>query len=71
MQTTRGTLVECDPTLKEFLRFLGQTHGFILLEIDSTHLLIKPGWEERIHQELSEYHRNNTFVSEDNQLKKK
>lgn len=50
----KGTLIQCDPSIKALIiQIDGQRNDIILEELDDTHLLVEPNKIEFIKQELN------------------
>lgn len=60
---TPGTLLSCDPTIKQFLLLLDKEHKFVLRDIDDSHLLIQKAAMDMIMVEIDKLHNENTYVS--------
>lgn len=67
-----GTLLTCDPTIKQLILHRNNSEHFIIADIDDTHLLIQPGerTESVIIKMVEDHHRSLTFVVEETKVKR-
>lgn len=65
VNVTKGTLLECDPAVKQFVLHLDATHAlgaqFVLEDLDETHLFIASGMVPRLQAKLDELMRENSY----------
>ncbi|GAA6064085.1 hypothetical protein JCM10212_003443 [Sporobolomyces blumeae] len=55
VKATRGTLITCDPAVKQILLQLDENNSFgrfIIADLDDTHLLIQGDHLDRVQHEL-------------------
>ncbi|CAF0717816.1 unnamed protein product [Brachionus calyciflorus] len=66
VKVVKGTLVECDSTMKQFLLYLddtGEVGGkFVLEDLDDTHLLIDSDCVERLKEKIDDLMDKHTYV---------
>ncbi|KAI5477513.1 TFIIH basal transcription factor complex TTD-A subunit [Pseudohyphozyma bogoriensis] len=64
VKATKGTLVTCDPAVKQILLQLEETgkEQFIIQELDDTHLLVKADSMDRVGRELELELEKNNYV---------
>ncbi|RNA05238.1 General transcription factor IIH subunit 5 [Brachionus plicatilis] len=66
VKVVKGTLVECDSTMKQFLLYLdekGEVGGkFVLEDLDETHLLIESDFVERLKEKIDDLMDKHTYA---------
>ncbi|XP_077999453.1 general transcription factor IIH subunit 5-like [Glandiceps talaboti] len=66
VHVTRGVLVECDPTMKQFLLHLDETNSmgkkFIIQDLDDTHVFISGEIVELLQEKIDELMDQHTFT---------
>ncbi|ELR23285.1 RNA polymerase II transcription factor B subunit 5, putative [Acanthamoeba castellanii str. Neff] len=62
VHATKGVLVTCDATMKQFLLFLDKEHHFIIKDLDETHLLVDAAKATLIQEKMNEMYEENTYV---------
>lgn len=56
-----GTLLVCDPTVREIIRKIDGSHHFVIEEFDSMHLLIEDGKADLVRQEVERLLEQNVY----------
>lgn len=56
-----GTLLVCDPTVREIIRKLDGTHHFVVEEFDATNLLVADGKVDLVRQEVERLLEQNVY----------
>jgi TFIIH basal transcription factor complex TTD-A subunit len=62
VKATSGTLIECDPTVKELLKSLDEKWHFIIEHLDDTHVFIVSEYLEKVKTELERLLDENSYV---------
>jgi len=57
----QGVLVECDPSVKQYLLHLNEEHEFVLQDLDATHLFITANKRDMIEEKVRELHERVAF----------
>ncbi|KAL0483001.1 TFIIH basal transcription factor complex TTD-A subunit [Acrasis kona] len=57
----RGVLLECDPAVKQFILHLnkentGSHSGFVIMDLDETHLFVDESIVEYLQEKLDDLH---------------
>ncbi|KAI5181865.1 TFIIH basal transcription factor complex TTD-A subunit [Nematocida sp. AWRm80] len=53
VKAIRGTLIECDPSIKQIILRLNREYNFIIQDLDDTLLFVDQKYTQKIEEETS------------------
>ncbi|KDN37311.1 nucleotide excision repair, TFIIH, subunit [Tilletiaria anomala UBC 951] len=64
MRAVKGTLLTCDPAVKQLILVINEQMVFVIEDLDETHLLIDPSMVEAMRIRLDDELEKNTYTLE-------